>query len=426
MKVLWFSNTPALGSEYLNINSVLKSTGGWMYALNKAIQGNVNLSVVFHHPYTISNFTHEKTDYYPIYTGNIIIHNLKKRFLSKVYDQDFLDDYFKIIEHVKPDVIHIHGTENSFLCILEKTKIPIVISIQGNLKVSHYKFLSGFHGKYLKINNSQITLKSILFGRHTFYKSYAKMGKMADIEERRLKFSKNIIGRTDWDKRITRILAPDSRYFQGNELLRSGFYEKQWNNEFTTGKIVLFTTSGDTYYKGFETICQALTLLNELGLAVEWRVAGISESSLITKITKKHLGKIYPIKGLVLLGSLDERELINNLQQSHLYIMASHIENSPNNLCEAMILGMPCVATFAGGTSSMLKDGEEGILIQDGDPWAMAGSILEMRGSSEAAVSMGIKARLSALKRHCKDDIVSQLLDTYQIVIKQQSYDGFV
>jgi len=106
--------------------------------------------------------------------------------------------------------------------------------------------------------------------------------------------------------------------------------------------------------------------------------------------------------------------------------MASHIENSPNNLCEAMILGMPCVATFAGGTSSMLKDGEEGILIQDGDPWAMAGSILEMRGSSEAAVSMGIKARLSALKRHCKDDIVSQLLDTYQIVIKQQSYDGFV
>jgi hypothetical protein len=33
-----------------------------------------------------------------------------------------------------------------------------------------------------------------------------------------------------------------------------------------------------------------------------------------------------------------------------------------------MIIGMPCIATFAGGTASMLKSDEEGILIQDGDP----------------------------------------------------------
>jgi glycosyltransferase involved in cell wall biosynthesis len=426
MKVLWFSNTPALGSEYLNINSAIKGTGGWIHALNKAIQEEVKLSVAFHYPYAVPKFTFYKTDYHPIYTGNIIIQNFKKRFLGKVYDQDFLENYLKIIEEVKPDVIHIHGTENSFLCILEKTRIPIVISIQGNLNAIHHKFISGFHGKYLKVINEKITVKSLVFGRNNFKKGYLNMQKMAVLEKNHLRYSQHIIGRTDWDKRITRILAPDSRYFQGNELLRNGFYEKHWNNEFTTGKIVLFTTSGDRYYKGFETICQALTLLNELGLAVEWRVAGVSESSLITKITKKHLGKIYPTKGLVLLGALEEFELINNLQQAHLYIMASHIENSPNNLCEAMILGMPCVATFAGGTSSMLKDGEEGILIQDGDPWAMAGAILEMRSSSEFAVSMGIKARLSALKRHCKDDIVSQLLDIYQIVIKQHSHDGFL
>ena len=33
---------------------------------------------------------------------------------------------------------------------------------------------------------------------------------------------------------------------------------------------------------------------------------------------------------------------------------------------EAMILRMPIVATNAGGSSSILKDKEEGIIVQDG------------------------------------------------------------
>lgn len=42
--------------------------------------------------------------------------------------------------------------------------------------------------------------------------------------------------------------------------------------------------------------------------------------------------------------------------------MPSHIENSPNNLCEAMILGMPCIATDAGGTSTLLSNMKDGLL----------------------------------------------------------------
>lgn len=419
MKVLWFSNTPALGENYINKNATIKGTGGWMYALNKVIQDKVQLSVAFHYPYAISNFKYSKTNYFPIYTGNIIIQNLKKRFFGKVYDQDFLNDYLKIIEEVKPDMIHIHGTENSFLCLLGATEIPIAISIQGNLTIYKHKFFSGFHGKYLMNKNDKISLKSILFGRNSFYKGYQNMKAMAKIERNHLKLASNIIGRTDWDRRISRVLAPKSNYFVCNEILRDGFYNEQWNNTYTSGKIVLFTTNGNNYYKGFETICQALHLLNELGVQVEWRVAGVSESSLINKITKKELKENYPNAGLVLLGSLDEEGLIENLLQSNIYIMVSHIENSPNNLCEAMILGMPCIATFAGGTASMLKDGEEGILIQDGDPWAMAGAVLELINSDSKAALFGQKARERALMRHNQQTIINELLESYNTIIKQ-------
>jgi glycosyltransferase involved in cell wall biosynthesis len=98
--------------------------------------------------------------------------------------------------------------------------------------------------------------------------------------------------------------------------------------------------------------------------------------------------------------------------------MPSYIENSPNNLCEAMILGMPCVATFAGGTGSLLKDGEEGILIQDGDPYVLAGAILELKNYPEKAVEMSQKARASALKRHNVESVTEQYLNIYREIIE--------
>jgi glycosyltransferase involved in cell wall biosynthesis len=420
MKVLWFSNTAALGGDIINKGNRIKGTGGWMYALNVALQKKVELSLTFHYAYNKPNFAYQNTNYYPIYTGNIVLENFKKRFLGKVYDEDFLDQYLEIINEVKPDIIHIHGTENSFLSILGKVDIPVVISIQGNLNVYHHKFFSGYHGGYLKLKDNKITLKSVLFGRYNFNKGYKTMQGMVAVEKKQLKIAENIIGRTQWDRRITRVLAPNSKYYIGNEMLRQGFYTNEWNNSYKSGTIKLFTTNGNNYYKGFETLCYALHLLTGIGVEVEWHVAGIKKDSLINKITRKQLQAKYPEKGLVLLGSLDEDELIHELKNSHIYIMPSHIENSPNNLCEAMMLGMPCIATYAGGTGSMLEDGKEGILIQDGDPWAMAGAIIELATDPGKVLVYGKAARLKALKRHDKDTIISNLIETYSNIIGKE------
>ena len=100
--------------------------------------------------------------------------------------------------------------------------------------------------------------------------------------------------------------------------------------------------------------------------------------------------------------------------------MPSHIENSPNNLCEAMILGLPCIATHAGGTASILKDHEEGFIIQDGDPWVMAGAIIEMINNPEQAILYGQNARKKALVRHDREAIVKSLLETYQDIINNK------
>ncbi|EKB49151.1 glycosyltransferase family 4 protein [Cecembia lonarensis] len=417
MKVLWFSNTPALGIEFLSKESKIKGTGGWMSALNEIMKNKVDLHIAFHYPYKKDLFEYRGTKYYPVYTGNILYNLIKSRFFIDVPDDKYLDFYLNVINEVKPDIIHIHGTENSFLCILGHIKIPAIVSIQGNVTVLNHKFFSGFNGKFLNRLNST-SLKEFILGPKSFKRSKNFLSKMTQIEQKRMKDVQYIIGRTDWDYRITRVLSPNSKYFKGEELLREAFYSNKWDNLYQNeGKLIIFTTNSDNYFKGIETVFHSITLLQKIGIDIEWRIAGIKDNSLIVSICRSFLGSSFPKSGYKLLGPLDEESLVQELLAAHMYVMPSHIENSPNNLCEAMILGMPCIATFAGGTSSLLKDGEEGILIQDGDPWAMAGSIIELKNDYDKALSIGNNARRRALIRHDKELVLEQYLSVYNSIL---------
>ncbi|MBS4040178.1 MAG: glycosyltransferase family 4 protein [Flavobacteriales bacterium] len=417
MRVLWFSNTPAQGIEFLSKDSKIKGTGGWMGALNEIMKDEVDLHIVFHYPYKKESFNYKNTYFYPVYTGNIFFNLIKNRIYTAVLDDKYLDSYLKIIHEVEPNIIHIHGTENSFLCILNQVNIPTVVSIQGNLTVCNHKFFSGFNGKFLN-RQKYTSLKEFFLGSKYFKKIKCRLSKMAQIEQNRIKDIKYVIGRTDWDYRITRVLSPNSKYFKGEELLREAFYINKWDNlHQNEDKLIVFTTNSDNYYKGVETVFHSISLLQEIGIDIEWRIAGIKDDSLIVSICKSFLGSSFPTSGYKLLGSLDEESLVQELLASHMYVMPSHIENSPNNLCEAMILGMPCIATYAGGTGSLLKDGKEGILIQDGDPWAMAGAVIELINDPDQAKNYGENARKRALLRHDKRTVADQYLNIYKNIL---------
>lgn len=419
MRILWFSNSPCLGADYLNSSKKITSTGGWLYSLNKSIQSDVELGVCFHYPYRINSFVFENSEYFPVYTGNILINKFRSRFLTIIRPDEYLDQYLDVIRKFNPDIIHIHGTENFFLSIFDYVKIPIVVSIQGNITVINHKFFSGFYGRFL--NRVRFgSLKELFLGRTTFKSSKRFFSKMALIEQDLMKDIQFVIGRTKWDFRVTRILSPYSYYFHGDEILRESFYLHSWNNPYSFGRVTIFTINSDSYFKGIETVFHSISILIGLGYDIEWRIAGITNSSLVKSISKSYLGNKFPKFGFRLLGNLNDVEITNELLRSHLYVMPSHIENSPNNLCEAMILGLPCIATFAGGTGSILQDGYEGILIQDGDPWAMAGAILELINAPSLSLFYGRNARIRALKRHDKDVVVNKYLMIYTEIFNRR------
>ena len=119
-----------------------------------------------------------------------------------------------------------------------------------------------------------------------------------------------------------------------------------------------------------------------------------------------------------LLGRKTAEEMVEILLASDVYCHVSHIENSPNSVCEAMLLGMPVVATNGGGTCSMLSHGNEGLLIQDGDPYVMAGAISDIAHHFDKAKTFGKNARMRAFERHNQERIGKALVETYNTIVK--------
>jgi glycosyltransferase involved in cell wall biosynthesis len=414
MKILWFSNTPAAGEGFLKMD-VLRA--GWLSSLAKVLKDKVNLSVAFYYVRFSEPFKYKGVSYFPICKKNWKLDIIKKSLLGDYIYREDLPVYLEIINKVQPDIIHIHGTENPFGCIIDEVGIPVVVSIQGNCTVYNHKYYSGIEESYASVKGIKIQSPYTWVFNKSYNQRYRNSSvKITEREKGILKRCRHVIGRTDWDRRITRILAPGSIYYHNDEVLRESFYKNEWGKN-ERHKIIIHSTIGESIFKGFETICQALNELNKIGNEAEWRVAGITEQGLLNKVVKKKLKSSYPARGLVLLGNLNERELVTKMLEADIYVMPSHIENSPNSLCEAMILGMPCITTHAGGSSSLLKDKGEGLVIQDGDPWSMAGAILELASDNAQSILYGRKARDRALTRHNIDKIVNELLMIYDNVI---------
>ena len=81
------------------------------------------------------------------------------------------------------------------------------------------------------------------------------------------------------------------------------------------------------------------------------------------------------------------------LRASQLALMTSIYEGLPNALLEAQHLGVPVVATTAGGTPEAVADGETGVLAPPRDVDALTRACLELLDDAERRQRMGAAGR---------------------------------
>ena len=415
MRVLWFTNTPSLASNYLN----LKVTGGgWIGSLEAEITKipSIDLGICFNlKDSSVQNFVVNNTSYFPV---NIISPKNKfkifaDRWKHSIQNENNIQPYLRIIEEFKPDIIHIFGTESPFGLIISKTAVPCIIHLQGNLNIIILKYFSGLS----QLETIRYTKKMSLLRGHGFPHEYYNNKKAAVREREILHMCKYFMGRTDWDRRITNVFSQNSKYFHCDEIMRPAFYLHEWKTQNRLDEFIIMSTIRKNLYKGLETIYESNKILKEENskFKITWKIAGIGENDEITDFIKKK----YKFKenNIHLLGTLQENDLIQEMLTADLFVHPSHIDNSPNSLCEAMLLGMPIIATYAGGIPSILGNKNEGLLFQDGDPYSLSGAIIELIEDVDYANDLAKNARQRALQRHDPEKIVNDLLQIYSSII---------
>jgi len=81
-----------------------------------------------------------------------------------------------------------------------------------------------------------------------------------------------------------------------------------------------------------------------------------------------------------ILGWVMDDQKLDTLRRAHVFVLPSYAEGLPMAMLEAMAAGLPLITTPVGGIPEVVRDGENGILIEPGDVEALAGSILALLG----------------------------------------------
>jgi len=119
-----------------------------------------------------------------------------------------------------------------------------------------------------------------------------------------------------------------------------------------------------------------------------------------------------------LMGPSDELEKI--IPKAEIYAFSSYYEGLPNALIEAMAMRMPIVATDCpcGGPRTLIKHGENGLLIPVNDEEAMVNSLCRLIEDKEYARRLGENAGKIS-KRVNEDAIIEQWKTFIDKVINQ-------
>lgn len=312
----------------------------------------------------------------------------------------------EIVDKWKPDIVHLQGTEFNFAEFLTENsqkKYKKVVSIQGI--VSEYaNYYTGYIKKTDIIRN--LTCHDLL--RQDIYQEQKEFEKRGVDEIRMLKKADIIIGRTDWDKGVVNSLGCINAYRHCGENLRSVFYENEWSYQSCKPHSIFFSQAASAI-KGFHLIIPALCIVKRDYPDLLVRIAGVDVEAFSKsrfnfrrhgyyKYIHELLKKYDLLETVHFTGLLNEKQIIKEYLSANCFVQSSVIENSPNSLGEALLLGVPSVASMVGGTANFIDHKKNGYLYPVEDYKTAALYIEEIFCSKDRIVDMSSNERQKAQK----------------------------
>ncbi len=413
MRTLWFSTNPACYKSPQTNNGGYNG-GGWMSSLQQELMKckDIELGICFCMDNQSHKVEQQGVTYYPTPYHH---KKAKDKLLDIIYYKDvhrdeilwpyYINKFKETIKDFKPNVIEVFGSElyiGLAVIAAKELSIPCCIHIQGILSLYIHSFLPPGMSKHKYCMSEGFCKAYSKFQYLTYWQ------RSIHREKTIFRAVSNVIGRTEWDKEAMEILAPQAKYHYGGEILRLCFYEESQRSMPT--KPVIVTTSSNASYKGLDLVLKIADILkNVMHIDFEWKVFGNITTRFFENLTNLSHSNL----NINLCGVATAEHLRETLLHSTVYVQPSYIENSPNSVAEAQILGVPVVATNVGGTSSMVTHCKDGFLFSATDPYMAAFYIRKLLNQEDLNKSMGMYAKEIALKRHSKEGIINELKQIY-------------
>ncbi|MBO4323579.1 MAG: glycosyltransferase family 4 protein [Clostridia bacterium] len=418
LKILWAVNLiPVVFAEKAGVKtSVL---GGWVEAMAAQFEEEKDFELAVACKCDLAEKRSESIDGIKYYTLN---------YRKKRTEAELIKRCEEIIDDFKPDIIHIEGTEflhsKVMLEIARKRGIKNVVSAQGILN-GQYNYQCGqlpIDDFIFSASLTKIFAGWVLHLRKTrWYKPRMK------TERKVLEAAENFLGRTTWDRAHLYDINPKASYYSCNRILRRPFYEKEWKID-DIDRHSVYVGNGYFALKGLHYMLMAMPSLIREYPDIKLYVAGVSpidkndKRPIFKKGYSAYLGKLIKDLGIgdhvVFTGPLKAEEVAERLSKTHVYVLTSAIENSPNTLGEAMMIGTPCVASYVGGVPDMAKDGEEALFFRNDDPALIAWNLKKIFDDDDLEAKLSENAKKRARITHDAKLNFKNLINAYNEIMK--------
>lgn len=286
----------------------------------------------------------------------------------EIYPPQLESQLKEIVNDFQPDVVHCFGTEFPHTLGITKVCNPgkVLIGIQGLCKLYAESYLADLPQRVV----NRVTFRDWL-KKDSILQQEQKFITRGRMEVQAIENTGHVTGRTWIDEKFAKDTNSKVTYHFMNETLRSNFYEGHWTEK-NCEPYTIFLSQGDYPIKGLHYMLKAMPAILQKYPQAKVYVAGnriTDYKTLKDKIKISSYGKYIRElmkqnnlqEKIIFLGRMNAEEMKAQYLKSSMFVCPSVIENSPNSLGEAMLLGVPCVTALCGGVPSIFTDGEDGI-----------------------------------------------------------------
>lgn len=411
MRILWVTNFAML-DVCSALNRSLPMSGSWLETAKTELLKDDSTQL-----YIICIERTNKNDYKEFNIGGVKYYLLKANMTVSDMPSKWLCSSIKsVLNDVKPDIIHIHGTEfsNALAFISELNNYPICISIQGLISTISNK--ENYFAGISTANSGFFSSVPLIIQRKTALKR-------AKQEIEILKQFPVFFGRTDWDRAHLYAINPDAKYIRVAETVREEIKShEKWCVHNSKNHTIFYGGGARVPWKGFHKFIETIKILKKEYTDLMVYVAGVIPQKRLPIIGNigygRYMTRLIEKNGLSscisFTGSLNANEMADLFCSSRCYVMGSSIENSSNTLLEAMTIGTPIVAADVGGTSTFVSHGKDAFLYRYEETQLAAWYIKQIFESDKLAKTFSRNAQTNCSKM---DSERTDLLSAYKTVI---------